>query len=84
MQDIVKYDIVILGTGPAGLQAAIHAERRKVCVLLLGKQTKRKIKSKRIGIPQGKAGVERDFKGWGAGTCSIRLSEKHNIETTVL
>ena len=40
MQDIVKYDIVILGTGPAGLQAAIHAARRKVSVLLLGKQTK--------------------------------------------
>ena len=40
MQDTVKYDIVILGTGPAGLQAAIHAVRRKVSVLLLGKQTK--------------------------------------------
>jgi thioredoxin reductase (NADPH) len=40
MQDIVEYDIVILGTGPAGLQAAIHAARRKVSVLLLGKQTK--------------------------------------------
>jgi thioredoxin reductase (NADPH) len=40
MQDTVKYDIVILGTGPAGLQAAIHAARRKVAVLLLGKQTK--------------------------------------------
>jgi len=40
MKDTVKYDIVILGTGPAGLQAAIHAARRKVAVLLLGKQTK--------------------------------------------
>lgn len=40
MQDTVKNDIVILGTGPAGLQAAIHAARRKVSVLLLGKQTK--------------------------------------------
>jgi thioredoxin reductase (NADPH) len=40
MQDTVKFDIVILGTGPAGLQAAIHAARRKVAVLLLGKQTK--------------------------------------------
>ncbi len=40
MQNTVEYDIVILGTGPAGLQAAIHAARRKVSVLLLGKQTK--------------------------------------------
>jgi thioredoxin reductase (NADPH) len=35
-----QYDVVILGTGPAGLQAAIHAARRKVSVLLLGKSAK--------------------------------------------
>ena len=34
------YDVVILGTGPAGLQAAIHAARRKVSVLVMGKETK--------------------------------------------
>jgi thioredoxin reductase (NADPH) len=33
------YDVVILGSGPAGLQAAIHAARKKVSVLLLGKET---------------------------------------------
>ncbi|MBT8370656.1 MAG: NAD(P)/FAD-dependent oxidoreductase, partial [Deltaproteobacteria bacterium] len=32
--------VVILGTGPAGLQAAIHAARRKVSVLVMGKETK--------------------------------------------
>lgn len=40
MPPITDYDIVILGTGPAGLQAAIHAARRKVSVMLLGKKTK--------------------------------------------
>ncbi|KPJ76134.1 MAG: thioredoxin reductase [Deltaproteobacteria bacterium SG8_13] len=35
-----QYDVVILGTGPAGLQAAIHAARRKVSVLILGKSAK--------------------------------------------
>lgn len=34
------YDVVILGTGPAGLQAAIHAARKKVSVIVLGKENK--------------------------------------------
>jgi thioredoxin reductase (NADPH) len=34
------YEVIILGTGPAGLQAAIHAARSKVSVLVLGKQHK--------------------------------------------
>jgi len=40
MKEKQFYDVVILGTGPAGLQAAIHASRKKVSVLLLGKQVK--------------------------------------------
>jgi thioredoxin reductase (NADPH) len=40
MQDKIFYEVVILGSGPAGLQAAIHAARRKVSVLILGRQTK--------------------------------------------
>ena len=32
------YDLIVLGTGPAGLQAAIHAARAKVSVLVLGRQ----------------------------------------------
>lgn len=34
------YDVVILGTGPAGLQAAIHAARAKVTVLVMGREHK--------------------------------------------
>lgn len=35
-----NYDVIILGAGPAGLQAAIHAARRKVSVLVIGKMAK--------------------------------------------
>ena len=40
MPEMKNYDIIILGTGPAGLQAAIHAARKKVSVLVLGKETR--------------------------------------------
>ena len=40
MPEKKDYDVIILGTGPAGLQAAIHAARKKVSVLVLGKETK--------------------------------------------
>jgi thioredoxin reductase (NADPH) len=43
MTEKQAYDVVILGTGPAGLQAAIHAARRKVSVLVLGKERKSSI-----------------------------------------
>lgn len=36
MSDTV-YDVTIIGAGPAGIQAAIHASRRKTQVLLLGR-----------------------------------------------
>jgi len=31
-----NFDVIIIGSGPAGLQAAIHAARRQVSVLVLG------------------------------------------------
>ncbi len=40
MSEKKDYDVIILGNGPAGLQAAIHAARKKVSVLVLGKETK--------------------------------------------
>jgi len=40
MQEEKRYDVFILGSGPAGLQAAIHASRKRVSVLVLGRQAK--------------------------------------------
>jgi thioredoxin reductase (NADPH) len=48
MTQPLNVDVVILGTGPAGLQAAIHAARRKVSVLVLGKETKSSLFSAHI------------------------------------
>jgi len=40
MTAMANFDVIILGTGPAGLQAAIHAARKKVSVMVMGKETK--------------------------------------------
>ena len=42
MQPDIKdaYDVIILGTGPGGLQAGIHAARSKVSVLVMGRAQK--------------------------------------------
>jgi len=37
MPDSNVYDVVILGSGPGGLQAAIHASRKKAKTLMLGR-----------------------------------------------
>ena len=37
MTQKTQYDIVIIGAGPAGIQAAIHASRKQTSVLVLGR-----------------------------------------------
>jgi thioredoxin reductase (NADPH) len=38
--ETVEYDVAIVGSGPGGLQAALHAAKRKVSVAVLGKLKK--------------------------------------------
>lgn len=37
MTKTTSHDVIIIGAGPAGIQAAIHAARKKVTVLMLGR-----------------------------------------------
>ena len=43
------YEIVILGTGPGGLQAAIHAARAKASVLVMGREHKSSLYKAHVG-----------------------------------
>ncbi|NLI82430.1 MAG: FAD-dependent oxidoreductase [Deltaproteobacteria bacterium] len=39
-KEVLEYDIIILGSGPAGLQAAVHASRSNMKVAVLGRTKK--------------------------------------------
>ena len=41
----METDIVIIGAGPAGIQAAIHASRKKVKTLVFGKTSHSSLES---------------------------------------
>ncbi len=75
MDDLV-YDVVIIGAGPAGIQAAIHAVRKKSRVLLLGRINRSSLYSAHVenyacmeGVKTGQELLEagmRQARGFGA------------------
>ena len=53
----MRYDIAIIGTGPAGLEAAITAKIRNKSILLLGSRSLKKIRKapkvmNYLGLPE--------------------------------
>ncbi|NTV12982.1 MAG: NAD(P)/FAD-dependent oxidoreductase [Desulfobulbaceae bacterium] len=52
-----KVDVLIIGAGPAGLQAALHAARKKVAVLVLGRPERSSIATAHVENYLGVAGV---------------------------
>ena len=50
-------DVLIIGAGPAGLQAALHAVRKKVSVLVLGRPERSSIATAHVENYLGVAGV---------------------------
>ncbi len=75
MEKAKKYDIIILGCGPAGLQAAIHASRKRCSVLVLGRPKRSSLYKAHIenyccieGVKTGKELLEsgiRQAQGFG-------------------
>lgn len=72
------YDVVIIGAGPAGIQAAIHAARKKTEVLLLGRMENSALYAAHVenyafceGVQEGKELLKaghRQVRGFGAET----------------
>ncbi|MCF6289576.1 MAG: FAD-dependent oxidoreductase [Desulfobacterales bacterium] len=70
------YDVVIIGAGPAGLQAALHAVRKRAAVLVLGRLEKSSLYRAHVenylcleGVREGKELLEiglEQVKGFGA------------------
>lgn len=54
---MISIDLLIIGTGPAGLQAAIHASRKKVSVLVVGKASNSAAEGTKIENYFGLSGV---------------------------
>lgn len=86
------YDVVIIGAGPAGIQAAIHASRKKTRVLVLGRIENSALYNAHIenyafvaGISTGadllRVGLEQ-AKNFGAETSAedvLKISQEENL-----
>lgn len=68
------YDVVIIGAGPAGIQAAIHASRKKTSVLVLGRAGNSALHGAHIENYAFVAGVS-----IGAGLLEIGLEQARNF-----
>ncbi len=68
------YDVVIIGAGPAGIQAAIHASRKKTSVLVLGRAGNSALHGAHIENYAFVAGIS-----IGAGLLEIGLEQARNF-----
>jgi thioredoxin reductase (NADPH) len=86
-----SYDVVIVGAGPAGIQAAIHAARKKVSVLVLGRAENSALFWAHVenyafvdGVQEGKdllAAGHRQMEKFGAGLLAedvLKISQEEN------
>ena len=63
----MKYDVIVVGSGPAGITAGIYAKRRKLSVLIISKGNGTLSKAEKIdnyyGFPEGISGEELYLRG---------------------
>ena len=77
--DPMEADVLIIGAGPAGLQAAIHAARRKVSVVLVGRPSASAVNGTHIENYFGVGGVAD-----GTALLSVGLEQARSFGCTIL
>ncbi len=88
------YDVVIVGAGPAGIQAAIHAVRKKSRVLLLGRIERSSLYSAHVenyacveGVKSGQELLEAGIaqvRGFGAELLDDDVLKIHQLQQEAL
>ena len=82
--DVSVYDVVIIGAGPAGIQAAIHAARKKSRVLLLGRIERSSLYSAHVENYACVQGVKSGQELLEAGIDQVRRFGAELMEDDVL
>ncbi len=79
-----NYDVVIIGSGPAGIQAAIHSVRKKISVLMLGRIERSALYSAHVENYACVSGVQSGKDLLEAGLDQIRKFGVEHREDDVL
>jgi thioredoxin reductase (NADPH) len=83
-KEMALYDVVIIGAGPAGIQAAIHAARKKSRVLLLGRIERSSLYSAHVENYACVDGVKTGHELLEAGIAQVRQFGAELLDDDVL
>ena len=80
----MEIDVVIIGAGPSGIQAAIHAARRKVSTVIVGKPANSAMYDAEIVNYFGIAGTVKGSELLKAGLEQAKASGAEFVEENVI